>query len=157
MRTQWKWALGIATVSVMGAVAVAQQLSPSGLSGPESWTCSAGFQGPSFFCTTNLMRNTTGYQLQTATTGTLTASVNAVRNIFTAALTGSVTLNTPPAPLDGEMLEIVNGTGLAFTQTITLTASAGQTVNSGAVATLAAGASGEWQYSASTTTWYRLR
>jgi hypothetical protein len=150
-------ALALAAAA-FAAPALAQPLSPSGLTGNENWSCATGGPGgPSVFCTANLMRNTTGYQLTSTATGAITLPNTVVRTIFTSALSGGVTATTPAAPFDGEMLEVANGTGLAFTQTITLTAASGQTVNSGAVATLAAGGSAEWQYSASNTTWYRLR
>jgi len=157
MRVLKSFFAGVA-LAALATFALSQALTPTGLTGSEVWSVAIGGPGgPSVFASTNLMRNTTGYQLLSTTTGTITLPTSAVRTIFTAALTGGITANTPTAPLDGEMLEVVNGTGLAFTQTITLTASGSQTVNSGAVATLAAGASAEWQYAASTTTWYRLR
>jgi len=138
--------------------ALAQPLSPNALTGSETWTCAVGGpQGPSTFCTANLLRNTVGYVTTATATGTVTATTSAVRYIFTAALTGGITLNTPATPFDGEMIEVANGTGSAFTQTITLTGVGGQTVNSGAVATLAASGSAEWMYAAANTTWYRMR
>lgn len=117
--------------------------------------------GPSIFVPVAELRNVTGYATTTTATGTTPASVtagnNATRVFYTAALTGSVTHNTPTAPFDGQMLEIVNGTGSNFTQTITLTASGTQTVNSGSATNLNAGASQEWQYIAGSTTWFRIR
>lgn len=138
------------------------QLGYKNLLGTEVMEASTGGPGgQSFYLNISQIRNTTGYLLTTLATGSLTATTNSNRYIFTAALSGGITLNTPPtaalAPFDGEMIEVVNGTGSNFTQTITLTASAGQTVNSGAVATLSAGTSAEWQFAASTNTWYRLR
>ena len=120
-----------------------------------------GAGGPSLFVPVAELRNATGYLTTTTATGTTPAATTsgnlAARVLYTAALSGGVTHNTPTAPFDGQMLEIVNGTGSAFTQTITLTASAGQTVNSGAVATLAAGSSAEWMYIVASTTWFRVR
>jgi hypothetical protein len=117
--------------------------------------------GPSIFVPIEELRGAAGYATTTTATGTTPAAITSnnanTRVYYTAALSGGVTHNSPPAPYDGQMLEIVNGTGSAFTQTITLTASGTQTVNSGAVATLAAGSSAEWQYNATTTTWLRVR
>lgn len=107
--------------------------------------------------TMNQVRNTTGYQLSSLTSGALTLPTATNRLIFTAVVSGALAVTTPPAPFDGEMFEIVNGSSGAFTGTVTLTANAGQTVQAGAVATLAQNGSAEWQYSASTTTWYRMR
>jgi hypothetical protein len=94
-------------------------------------------------------------------TGTITAT-NAVSTLVqTAALTGALTINTPLAPSNGQIFTYSNGTGSALTQTATFTAnpaaSPAQTVQSGAVATLAAASSAEWQYNTATTTWYRIR
>jgi hypothetical protein len=105
----------------------------------------------------NQIRNATGYQLSSLTSGALTLPTSTNRLILTAVVSGALAVTTPASPFDGEMVEIVNGSGSAFTATVTLTANSGQTVNSGAVATLAANASAEWQYVSSTTTWYRLR
>ena len=94
-------------------------------------------------------------------TGTITATNAASTLVQTAALSGALTINTPLSPSNGQIFTYSNGTGSALTQTATLTAnpaaSPAQTVQSGAVATLAAAASAEWQYNAATTTWYRLR
>lgn len=139
------------------AAAFAQTLAPTSLTGNEAWSCAIGGpQGPSQFCTANLMRNTAGYQTSSATTATQVGVVSAVRYIYTAAVT-SISLTAPASPLDGEMLEIVNGTGSNFVGYSNLIAAAGQTVNSGAVGNLSANTSAEWQYANSTTTWYRLR
>jgi len=117
--------------------------------------------GPSLFIPVAELRNATGYATTTTATGTTPAATTsgnlAARVVYTAALSGGVTHNSPTAPFDGQMLEIVNGTGSAFTSTITLIASGSQTVNSGALATLAAGSSGEWMYVAASTTWFRIR
>ena len=106
------------------------------------------------------VRNATAITVTNVTTGTVAAVVTQNRIVFGTALTGTVTVNTPLAPYDGEMMEIVNGTNAAFTFTITFAPSPGQSLlpaASGALATLAAGASGEFQYSSVTATWYRIR
>ena len=154
-----KWALGAAFAAFLGAGGLlAQSLSPLGLTGTESWVASVGGpQGNSIFVTVSEVRNTAGYITTPIPSGTVIANTNAARYIFTAALTGAITITTPAQPFDGEMLEVVNGSGSNFTQTITLTANTGQTVNSGAVTTLTAISSVEWQYVLPSLTWFRLR
>lgn len=136
---------------------VAQPIMPTSWTGNEVFTIELGPGGTGLFINLAQVRNATAGVTTTTATGTFTSTNLMNRVIYTAALSGAVTHNTPTNPFDGEMMEIVNGTGLAFTQTITFTATGTQTVNSGALATLAAGASGEWQYIASTNTWYRIR
>ncbi len=153
-----KWALGAAFAALLGIGGLlAQSLSPLSLTGTESWVASIGGpQGNSIFLTVSEIRNTTGYVNTTVATGNLLANTNGARYFFTAALTGAVTLTTPAQPFDGELLEIINGTASNFTQSITLTANTGQTVNVGAV-TLNAASSAEWQYITPSLTWFRLR
>jgi hypothetical protein len=103
------------------------------------------------------MRNTSSYALLSVATGPITPGANTVATIFTAALSGGITVNAPSAPLDGQKLAVTNGTGAAFTQTITLSAATGQTVVNGACATLAVGATCAWLYTAAATTWYRIQ
>jgi len=152
----------IALASFIGGVFAQTGITSQTLTGNEAIVMAIGGPGgPSLFTTVAQLRNSTGYATTTTATGTTPAAVTAnnlsTRVFYTAALTGAVTHNTPTAPFDGQMLEVVNGTGSAFTQTITLTASGSQTVNSGAVATLAAGSSAEWQYVTASTTWFRIR
>jgi len=153
-----KWALGAAFAALLGAGGLlAQSLSPLSLTGDESWVASVGGpQGNSIFLTVSELRNTTGYRNIVQTTGTVQAVTGAARYFFGAALTGSIVLTTPALPFDGEMLEVINATGSNFTQTITLTAAAGQTVNLGAV-TLNTASSVEWQYILPSLTWFRVR
>jgi len=152
------WFLGVALAALGTALAVGQQLTPSGLSGNETWSVATGGPGgPSIFVTTNHMRNTSSYALSSATTGTVTPVANTVATIFTAALTGAITFPAPSAPLDGQKISVSNGTAAAFTQTITLTAATGQTVVNGACAADPAGTTCAWIYVASNTTWYRIQ
>ncbi len=66
-------------------------------------------------------------------------------------------MNLPPLPYDGEIFEIINGSGGAFTQ-CTVAATDGATiVNTATTGALAAGASTEWRYVLATTSWYRMR
>jgi len=156
MRRRTAWFLGAAVAALGATLAIGQQLTPSGLSGNETWQVGTGGPGgTSIFVTANHMRNTQSYQLTSQATGAITATPNVVEYIFTAALSGAVTLTAPATPYDGQRLLVTNGTGAAFTQTITLTAATGQTVVNGACATEAVGASCAWIYTATGTTWYR--
>ncbi|HEX4043265.1 MAG TPA: hypothetical protein VHY10_16325 [Xanthobacteraceae bacterium] len=106
----------------------------------------------------NTIRNTTGYQLSAAVSGTVVTTLATNNLIFTAALTGAVTADVPPSPPDGQLFSVGNGTSSAFTQTITLAATDGSTfANGNTAASLAAAGSEEWQYVASTAKWYRQR
>jgi hypothetical protein len=107
----------------------------------------------------NNMRNTTGYLISSATTGTVTLARANNRAIFIAALTGNITLNVPPNPPDGQMFEIVNGTTASFgANTITPTSTDGSTfVNGGAITLTTPGGSVEFQYTIGSKVWYRLR
>jgi len=152
----------IAALAFIGGLYAQVGITSTTLTGNEVAVFAVGGPGgPSLFIPVAELRNATGYLTTTTATGTTPAATTsgnlAARILYTAALSGGVTHNSPTAPFDGQMLEIVNGTGSNFTQTITLTASAGQTVNSGAVATLAAGSSAEWMYVVASTTWFRVR
>ena len=154
-----KWALGAAFAALLGlgGIAVSQQLSPLSLTGTESWVASVGGpQGNSFFLTVSEVRNTTGYKNTVQASGTILGTTDSARYFFATALTGPIVLTTPAFPFDGEMLEVINATASNFTQTITLTANTGQTVNLGAV-TLNAASSVEWQYILPSLTWFRVR
>lgn len=152
------WFLGVALAALGTALAVGQQLTPSGLSGNETWSVATGGPGgPSTFITTNHVRNTQSYTVTSQATGAITATPNVVGYIFTAALTGAVTLTAPASPYDGQKIAVSNGTGAAFTQTVTLTAATGQTVVGGACATDPAGATCAWIYTAAAQTWYRIQ
>lgn len=148
----------VAGVALAAALAWAQPLVPNSWTGNEIFEVQLGGPGgTAAFIQMAQVRNATAAVIAGITTGTFNSTNLMNRIIFGAALTGAVTLNTPPNPFDGEMMEVVNGTGVAFTFTITVTASSGQTVNSGALATLAPNSSGEFQYVLATTTWYRIR
>jgi hypothetical protein len=148
--------LGVALAAL--GVAIGQQLTPSGLSGNETWSVATGGPGgPSIFITSNHLRNTGAYVLTNTATGAYTSPANVGDNIFTAALSGGITLNGPTNPLDGQKVAVTNGTGAAFTQTVTFTPAAGQTVVNGAAANLAAGATAMWAFTATSSVWYRIQ
>ena len=108
--------------------------------------------------TMNQMRNSTGYQLTTTTTGTVNTTVATDNLIFTAAQTGAITANLPPNPVDGQLFSLNNGTGSNFSGTITVATTDGSTIANGATAVnLGAAGSQEWQYTLPSKIWYRLR
>lgn len=107
--------------------------------------------------TVNQIRNSTGYQLTSATTGTVTTTLSTDNLIFTAAAT-TVTVNLPPLPADGQLFSLNNGTSANFVGTITVATTDGSTIANGATAVnLGANGSQEWQYTIGSKVWYRLR
>jgi hypothetical protein len=75
---------------------------------------------------------------------------------WTGTAPTTVTITTPAAPNDGQILTIATDTTL--TTMVTLTANTGQTLNAAYTnQTLSAGTSVEWQYSAATAKWYKVR
>lgn len=128
------------------------------LTGNETWVASVGGpQGSSFYLSTGQVMNSQGIVTSALTSGSLTMPNTAADLITTAAVSGALTVTAPANPWNGEIFELINGSGSANTATVTFTAASGQTVNSGAVATQAATSSAEWRYVVATTTWYRLR
>lgn len=150
----------IAFSGLLAGLALAQQLSSVTLTGNEVLEASTGGPGGSgIFIPVSELRNAQG--VRTSPGGAINITLpdnNSATIVYTAAITGASAVTTPPAPWDGQILEIVNGTAAtANTGTITVTANTGQTVVNGAVAALAASTSAEWRYNFATTTWYRLR
>ena len=78
---------GVVIAAFAFGAAQAQQLVPN-LSGNETWNCGQGPGGPSQFCTSTLMRNTTGYTL-VGTGGTVNTTVafGTAKLIATGAIT----------------------------------------------------------------------
>jgi hypothetical protein len=106
---------------------------------------------------TSTLRNTTGYLISTQTTGTITTLASTNNLILTGAAT-TLTVNPPASPPDGQLFAINNGTGSNFSGTITLTTTDGSTITNGSTAVnLSSAASEEWQYTAASKIWYRLR
>lgn len=111
--------------------------------------------------TTSQLRNSTGYQLLASASGTnnFTNIVNDV--LVNAQPAASTTFNTPASPYDGELFAVCNVTNAAWaTNTVTLAATSGSTLNTGtttALTTLAAHTCEELQFDVATTTWYQIR
>jgi hypothetical protein len=152
-------ALGILAGAVGAALGQAgwyQITSPAGTELVQVNVPASAYQNYVFL---NQIRNTTGYQT-VPTGGTVNSTpTNAVNNLIAigAITTWNVTL--PAGVSDGQLFAVVNSTAAAFTTNVTVTANAGQTLAVAyAAQTLAANGGGaEWQYSASNTTWYRVR
>jgi len=136
-------------------------LSPNTLTGNEAWVCAIGGPGgPSTFCTTNLMRNSSGYQL-VATGGTVNTTVPQTTGKLIA--TGAITtwnINLPTAPYDGQLVAIACSGGTATTAVaatlpsgVTIVGTAFTVCTSGGVAANTA----EYIYSTSANVWYRIQ
>jgi len=160
-----RYLLGGAAALLFGVVAgLAQQLTSRTLSGSEVILAQVGIGGTGLYIPTGQMRNAQGVVTTALTTGTLSTltNLNAATLISTAACGGTLTVNLPANPWDGEIFEWSNGTAAtAFTTGCVVAATDGATITGGAganaVTTLAAGSSAEWRYVQSTNTWYRVR
>lgn len=102
--------------------------------------------------------NGTGLQASSATTGTITTTTNTGNLLLTGAVT-TATVDVPPSPFNGETFSLTNASGTTFSGTITVAATDGSSFvpASPSISDLAASTGQEWQYSAATTTWYRIR
>lgn len=139
----------------LGAV-WAQQITSRTLTGNETWTVAVGGpQGPSMFTTVAQMRNTTGVQTTALTTGTFSTPITTSNVIMLGAVT-ALTVNLPPLPYDGQIFELTNGTGSTITAP-TIASTDGSTIVNGSAGPTLAGASFEWRYVISTTSWYKMR
>jgi hypothetical protein len=145
------------------AIAQVTTLFSNTLNGTETLTLSVGGpQGTSFFAPVAELRNATGYQLiSAATSGTITPTNNVNSLLVAVQPNGSTTINTPPAPFDGQLFQVCNVSNAAFAvQTITLAASTGSSLATGvttALTTLAARTCEELQYTTTSTTWWQIR
>ena len=147
-----------AFLGAAAGVALGQALTSVTLTGNEVVTAAIGGPGgTSIFIPVSQLRNTQGPLTTALVSGALTLTNSNALLLTTAIVSGAMTVTTPPAPWDGELFVLANGSGSPNTATVTLTANTGQTVNGGAVATQAAVTSAEWRYLAATTTWYRIR
>lgn len=142
------------------AVLWAQQLTSRTLTGLETWVVAQGGpQGQSQYVTSAQFRNSQGVTTTALTTGTLsTLTTSTATLVSTAAAGGSLVVNLPATPFDGEIFEWVNGTGSAFTTGNTVATTDSSTIQgSNATGALAAAASIEFRYVLATNTWYKLR
>ena len=160
MLRSYKLMVGVFVTLACGmfGYAIAQQtLTTPTLSGNEAWQVGQGIGGSSFFITSSQIRNTQGVQFTALASGALTIPNTTATLISTVVVSSGLAVTAPPAPFDGEIFIYSNNASGANTATMTFTANTGQTVNSGAIATLAQYASAEWRYSVPNLTWYRIR
>ena len=149
--------VAIATLAFIGG-AICQSVATFTLTGNEVVSMAIGGPGgPSIFVPSAELRGTSGYIVNAAVSGTINLTNVVNRLVNTSVISGAQTVNAPANPFDGENFELVNANASPNTATVTFTAAAGQTVNSGAVATQAAQSSAEWMYITATTTWIRMR
>lgn len=148
-------------LAFLGVAALAQtSLSNRSMSGNEVVSMAQGGPGgPSIFVVASQLRNATGMTTTALTSGTLVLTPTTGTLVSTAA-SASLAVTLPPFPYDGEIFEWANGSGGAFTGA-TIAVSDGATIVNGGtgatLATLASGASVEYRYALSTTSWYKLR
>jgi hypothetical protein len=110
------------------------------------------------FITTAQSRNSQGVLNTAQTTGTLVTTTNTATLISTTAAAGTLVVDLPPLPFDGEIFEWANGTAGAFTTGNTVAVTDGSTiVGSNATGALAASASIEFRYILATNSWYKVR
>jgi hypothetical protein len=108
--------------------------------------------------TTNTLRNTTGYLISTLATGTL-VTTTATDNLLLTGTVTTLTVDVPPSPGDGALFSINNVTTSNFSGTITVASTDSSTFvpTSPTITNLAAQTSQEWQYTAASKIWYRIR
>ncbi len=106
----------------------------------------------------NTVRNTTGYQISAATSGTITTTP-ATDNLLLTGAVGTATVDVPPSPPDGQLFAICNANGSPFSGTITVASTDSSTFvpASPSLASLAASTCAEFQYTALSKVWYRVR
>jgi hypothetical protein len=156
---RWQWLAGAAALAFVAGIAVSQPLVTNVLSGNEVILGQIGGPGGGgIFIPVPLLRNAQGVTTSALTTGTINLTPVTATLLTTQPIgAGGLTVNTPTMPVDGEIFELANASGSNNTGTVTLTASPGQTVIAGAIATQANQTSAEWRYNLATTTWYRIR
>ncbi len=157
---------GIAALGLIAGVALAQvpALFVTTLTGNEQISCLVPSTGtvvtnPQILtCTANILRNTTGYQISSATTGTIVTTTATDNLLLTGAVT-TATVDVPPSPSDGQLFSINNATTSNFSGTITVASTDGSTFlpTSPTISNLAQQTSQEWQYTAGSKIWYRVR
>jgi hypothetical protein len=155
-------ALGVALgiLAGVGGLSLAQQITSRTLTGQEVVVAAVGGPGgPSIFVPMSQSRNSQGVQTTALTTGTLVLTNQSPATLIsTAAAGGTLVVDLPPTPWDGEIFEWVNGTAGAFTTGNTVATTDGSTiVGSNATGALAASASIEFRYVLATNSWYKLR
>jgi hypothetical protein len=116
----------------------------------------SGPGGASIFVPSSQLRNSQGVTLTALTTGTL-VTTTATASLISTVSSASLAVTLPPLPWDGEIFEWVNGSAGAFTGATVAVSDGSTLVNNSSFATLATGASIEFRYALTTTSWYRIR
>ena len=152
---------GAAALALIGVAAGQQNLTNRSMTGNEVVVVAQGGPGgPSIFASTAQMKNASIPQILAATTGPNTIPITSSSVFLTGAI-GTITLNLPASPYDGQIVQFINATGTLFAGTATVATTDGSTIVNGAtgsvVSTLASGASVEYQYVLSTNSWYKIR
>jgi hypothetical protein len=142
---------------VASSVLVAQPVTQNNVSGNECWNAGQGPGGPSSFLCINLVRNGSAMLPVSGSGAVVTTATQANSTLYwvgTAPTTWTITLPTPA--FDGEIITV--GTNTTLTTMVTVNPGAGTTLDGTYNAqTITALTSVEFQYTAPTTKWYRLR
>lgn len=139
-----------------GALAVAQPVVQSVISGNEVWRASQGPGGSESFIGIDTIRGSEPIATKSGTgAATSTAVLGTLCWVGTAPTTWAVTL--PAGPVNGAYVRLCSDTTL--TTLVTVTAGAGDTLTAAyAAQTITANASfPTWQYFAATKIWYRIQ
>lgn len=157
MRKRIKLLLGGA-IALLTTAAIAQTtIAILNLSGNEVLSVELGIGGSGAFTPIYTVRNGTAMKTFSGAgsqTYTMTNKDSTLYWVGTAPTTWTIT--TPPTAFDGEILTV--GTDTLLTSLVTITASTGQSLNTAfSSGTIPAASSIAYQYSNSTTKWYRLR
>lgn len=141
-----------------GALAQVTGLFPTSFLGTETLELSVGGPGgTSEYATVSMLRNTNAITVVTGS-GSATTAMTTNQSLLmwhsTAPTTWTITL--PASPFDGQVAQI--GTDTTLTSLVTVQAASGQSLSATYNSqTLTAKTSVEFQYAASTTTWYQMR
>lgn len=152
-----KRSLAIAVALVLGFAPASAQVVQNQLSGNEVWSAAQSPGGPSNWLSVQDVRNTSALSTVTGTGAATTAMTRFQSSlVWTGAAPTTWAVTLPTTPIDGHRVQI--GTVTTLTTMVTVTAPAGATLAAAyAAQTLTAGTSIEFQYSAGTTTWYRMQ
>ena len=151
---------GAVVAALAGTVLWAQPLANRNLSGNEVIVAAQGGPGgPSIFVPTAQLRGGSNPTTTATTSGTLSTLTNTTGLLIsTAAAGGTMIVNLPANPYDGQAFVWVNGAAGAFTTGNTVVTTDGSTiVGSNATGALAAGSSIQLVYVLATNSWYKAR
>lgn len=156
-----RWKLSLlagAAVLALASTVFAQSIGTNPLTGNECWNAGQGPGGPAVgYVCANVMRDGAALRVFSGSGAqTYTATTQDSTLYWTSTAPTTWTITTPPSPSNGQILTI--GTDTLLTSLVTLTANTGQTINTAfSSGTINAASSIAYQYSTSTTKWYRIR